>query len=100
MASTTRNRLREVIAAYDHAADLDGEHFAAAAEVLTAIVRTATTRTDILARLDGAITDTDDTAVLSLLHNSRHRLTGDLIEVGRRANDTVNARITSHGRTA
>ena len=92
MTHTARTRLRDVIADYGHAAETDGDHFTAAAEILTAIVRTHTTRDEILAAINDAITATADPAVLSLLHNARTRVAGDLVDVGRRANDTLNAR--------
>lgn len=94
MTHTARTRLRGVIADYDHAAETDGDHFTAAAEILTAIVRPHTTRDEILAAINDAITATVDPAVLSLLHNARTRVAGDLVDVGRRANDTLNARAT------
>lgn len=96
-AHTARTRLREVIGDYHHATDTEGDHFATAAELLTAIVRTQTTRDTVLAAINNAITATADPAVLSLLHNARQRVSGDLVDVGRRANDTLNAR-TAHNR--
>lgn len=97
MTHSARTRLREVIGDYDHAADTDGDHFSAAADILTTILRTYTSRDDLLAAINAAITATADPAVLSLLHNARTRVAGDLVDVGRRANDTLNAR-TAHSR--
>lgn len=100
MSVTTRHRLRHVIADYSHAADTDGEHFAAAADTLAVILRTHTTRAELLDAITAAIDETHDVAVLSLLHNARSRAAGDLVDIGRQANDAVNARTTAHGRTA
>ena len=101
MTSTTpRGRLRGVIAAYTQAADIDGDHFDTAAEILTPIVRCHCTRAELLAAITAAIDDTHDTAVLSLLHNARARTAGDLTPVARQNNDAINARTTPHGRTA
>ena len=95
-----RGRLRQVIADYAHAADTDGDHFTAAAELLTPVVRSHHTRDDILAAITDVIDTTTDLAVLSLLHNARARTAGDITPVARQANDIINARTAPHGRTA
>lgn len=97
---TARSRLRQVIGDYHHATETDGDHFATAAELLTAIADAHTARDGVLDAINAAITDTTDPAVLSLLHNARSRVAGDHVDVGRRANDNLNARTTHDRRSA
>ena len=86
-----RVRLRAVISTYHRAAPSDGPQFAAAADILAAILARHLRADEIVPAISAAIAEAKDPAVRDLLTHARDRVTGAPITAALAANNALNA---------
>ena len=90
--TTARTRLRAVISDYHRAAEVDGEHFEAAAAALAPALHAGSTAA-LIAAIDTVIVDCRYPDVAALLRNARRRTAGDVVGLAMATNDAINARL-------